>query len=174
MDRRNFITQSIAATVGIIVIPTVSGCGAVTDLNAILKAAQNFLSVADPNASWLPDFKAAVNTLVTADLDWTADSSTSTKVVDALNALEAVTSVIPLTAVYSPLIDVLVAGIEIVLATFGSSTAQVAQAKISSSRNVRIGRVTIPRHAFRSFASDFKLSWNAAAINAGLRPAVIN
>jgi hypothetical protein len=156
----------LASVLAVTTIPTV-GCSeaqTVAEVNTILTEATTILTVADPNAAWVPQLKAAVSALQTAETTWQAGGAVA-KVDDALNAIVAITAVIPLTAAYSPLIDVLVAGIEAVLAALPASpNATLVMAQV----NPHIGRVVIKHHMFHSRSSEFTAAWNQAAHQAGL------
>jgi hypothetical protein len=153
-----------------------TGCSTaqtVQEVNVVLTEASNILAVADPGAAWVPQFKAAVATLQTADTGWVAGGAVQ-DVTEALNAVVAITAVIPVTAVYSPLIDVLVAGIEAVLAALPAPTPAVAQANAAKGAfNPYVGKVVIKHHLFHNRVDEFKTAWNSAAAQSGLKTAVL-
>lgn len=140
------------------------------DLNAVLDAATNVLLVVSPNASWVTSFQNAVGALKTAEATWTA-GGTKVVVTDALNAIMAVTAAIPISASFSPLIDVLVAGVETVMSFFPASTTATAQAL--NPHVTAHSHVVIEHKFMRSRANDFKATWNKTAISHGLSKATI-
>jgi len=137
-----------------------TGSQVVNEVNVVLTEAVNILAVAQPNAPWAPQLKAAVAALQTAEATWQA-GGTVVIVEDALNTIVAIMAAIPLTAAYSPLIDVLVAGIEAILAALPPSTVAPTPV-VAASHNPHIGRVQIKHHMLHSRVSDFKAAWNAA------------
>ena len=160
------------ALIGVTTAPTV-GCSSqqvVAEVNTVLTEATNILVVAEPGAPWVPQLQAAVTALKAAEAGWAAGGKVQV-VIDALNTIEAITAVIPLTAAYSPLIDVLVAGIESVLVALVPTTPQVVALKVA--RNPHVGRVRLVHHTFHSRSTEFKATWNDAAKQNGLVGAVI-
>lgn len=149
------------------------GCSAAQteqEINTVLTEATNIISVADPTAPWLPQLKSAVAALQTAETNWVGGGAVA-DVDAALNTIEAIVAVVPVTAVYAPLVDVLVAGIEAILAALPASTAvSVSLAKAS---NPHLGKVVIKHHLFHSRTKEFKDAWNAAAEKQGLKGALI-
>lgn len=139
-----------------------TGCSessTVKEINTVLTEATNILAVADPSATWVPQLKSAVASLETAETTWQNGGAIQI-VDDALNTVVAVTAAIPLTAAYSPLVDILVAGIEAVLAALPTSTSTATTATVAL--NPHIGRVVIKHHFLHSRVDDFKDAWNAA------------
>lgn len=149
------------------------GCSESTtanEINTVLTEATSILTVADPTAPWVGQLKAAIATLKTAEAGWVGGGAVA-DVDAALNTIEAIVAVVPVTAVYAPLVDVLVAGIEAILAALPASTAvSVSLAKAS---NPHLGKVVIKHHLFHSRTKEFKDAWNAAAEKQGLRGALI-
>ena len=91
-------------------------------------------------------------------------------IIDALNTLEAVVAVIPFVAVYSPLIDVLVAGIEAIINYFNPPSVALKVARNDPHR----GRVQlIAPHFLQSHQAAFAAQWDTAAESAGLVAAKI-
>jgi hypothetical protein len=147
-----------------------TGCNSsqvINEINVVLTETATVLSVADPNAAWVPELQKAVAALKTAEASWQS-GSTVQLVIDALNTIEAITAVIPQTAAYSPLIDVLVAGIEAILAALPASTT----AKVSM--NSHLGRYTLVKHWYRTPAGNFKANWNDVAKARGLTNMLLN
>jgi hypothetical protein len=183
MNRRKFIQKTIGSVLLLaMVIWPIQGCTDTTEniLNTVINSSLAVIKVADPNASWLPEFASAVAALEQAETDWKGGSPIAV-VESALATLEAVTAQIPLTAVYSPLIDVLVAGIDAVLATLPSTAAPVANARtIALTANPHRGRVVLnqPKHvgklSIQSHVAAYKAQWNdIAKSNVKLVPAEI-
>lgn len=157
MNRRQFLTNSTATAASLFVLPMV-GCtdNALNILNTVIDSALAVLKVAEPNAPWVSSFNDAVNALKSAEASWKGGSAV-TIVISALNTLAAVAATIPLTMVYSPLIDILVAGIDAVLLAL----PQAASAKLSASHNPRVGRVALKKpHALQSHVGTYKKQWN--------------
>ena len=132
LTRRQFgkgisITIFAAMTPGIVVLEgcTLSMQEIENLINTALNAANAVLKVAEPGAPWVADFSAAITALEQAEASWKAGGTVAI-VEAALNTLAAITAVIPITAVYSPLIDILVAGIDAVLSALPVTIA-VAQ-----------------------------------------------
>jgi hypothetical protein len=153
-----------------IVLFPLQGCSKDTvenELNAVLNASEAVVKVAEPNAAWVPAFDNAITALEQAETQWNGGGDVAV-VEGALATLEAVTAQIPLTAVYSPLIDVLVAGIDSVLAALPISTASVAKAHavLPAVANPHRGRVALaqPKHvgklSIQSHVDAVKAQWN--------------
>lgn len=162
---KNWFHRSLLSTVLIcslfaVTLPT-TGCNSSTvinEINVVLTEATNVLVVAAPGTTWVPQLQSAITALKAAEQTWQNGGSVQT-VINVLNTIVAITSVIPLTAQYSPLIDVLVAGIEAVLAALPPSTAVNAAVFVSP----HVGRVHIKHKMFHSRTAEFKDAWNAAA-----------
>src|ERR1700683_3502283 len=78
----------------------VTGCSSATvvnEVNTILTEATNVLVVADPGAPWIASLQAGIASLKTAEASWQGGGAVQ-DVIDALNTIEAITAVIPLTA----------------------------------------------------------------------------
>jgi len=137
----------------------------IKEINVALNEASAVLAVADPSAPWLNDLKNAIVNLQGAESTWQSGGKVAI-VDDALNTLAAVTAAIPLTAVYSPLIDVLVASIEEVLAALPTSTAARLSATLAT--NPHAGRYQIQKRWYRTPAGNLKANWNQVAKAKGL------
>jgi hypothetical protein len=163
MNRRSFF-QAAAATGLVATLPTLEGCGlseVENAINVVLREAAAVLAVAEPNASWLAPLQQAIASLMTAEQQWQNGGPVQV-VDDALNTIVAITAVIPLTAVYSPLIDVLVAAIETVLALLPAPATGVAKA--TRTGNPRVGRYTLKSYwDHPTPAGRFKKNWNDVA-----------
>ena len=113
----------------------------------------------------------SVRALQAAEATWT-NTGTVSVIIDALDVLEAVCAVIPLTALFSPLIDILVSGIEAVLAAMTSQTAQVLNLRAKYVANPHHGRVTLNKpHFLQTHQGAYHKQWNDMATNLGLSAA---
>jgi hypothetical protein len=169
MNRRDFGKTALAVTVAGPALLSVEGCASSTivqDINVVLNEAVNVLSVVAAGTPWLAEFKAAVAALQSAEASWEGGSTVQI-VIDALNALVAITAVIPITLPYSPLIDVLVAAIEAVLVLLPSSTGS-GGLKATSVQNPHVGAYKMTHRWGRSPAGDMKANWNDVAKAKGL------
>lgn len=174
MNRRNFLKSSASSLALVAVSAAVTlpltGCDNATDiLNTVLNSADAILQVAQPGTAWAAQFHSAIVALESAEADWKAGSAVAI-VISALNTLAAVASVVPISAPYSPLIDVLVAGIDAVLTALAPSNpvAASAQLKLRATPNVHYGRVTLHKHILQTNVGAYKKQFNEAAIKAGL------
>ena len=172
-SRRKFINGGSLAVLSLGAVSTISleGCSTssvINEINVVLQEAAAVLAVAEPGAAWVGELQKAIAALMSAEQQWQT-GSTVQLVIDALNTIVAITAVIPLTATYSPLIDILVAGIEAVLAALPASTSL----KLAVENNPHVGRVKIQRHWYHTPATDFRDTWNTTAKERGLISAVI-
>ena len=161
MNRRTLL-KSLAAVSTLALLP-VTGCAfSVTGmLNTIISALSAILSYVGASQPWAASVQAALTALQNAIAQWKAGGA-STLIIDALNTVEAVLAAIPLTAVYSPLIDVIVAGIEAIINYF-------APAKLSNAQNPHRGHVILMKPtALQSYQGAFKAQYNNAAVGVGL------
>lgn len=160
LNRRRFINNSaLLCAVALVSLPETgcSGSEIENELNVVLQEAVNVLAVVDPNAPWVPQLQKAITTLKTAEATWTGGGAVN-DLISALNTIVAITGAIPLTAPYAPLIGILVAAIEAVMAALPKPTINM-----SAEYNQFVGKTTIPHHFGRSRAYDFKSAWNKAA-----------
>ena len=162
MNRRRFLTRSILAAGTLAVAPSlVTGCTANEAegvLNTVINSALAVLKVVEPAASWLPSFAGAIAALQQAETLWKAGGAVNI-VESALATLEAVTAAIPVTAVYSPLIDILVAGIDTVLGLLHPAQPASALAGTNSHR----GRASLSKpHFLQTRVGAYKSQWNDA------------
>jgi hypothetical protein len=161
MNRREFVVAS-AVVAALPAILVEEGCTS-TDIkglvNVVLQSIMAVIEVAEPNAPWLNEMKNVYTALHDALNNWTAGGAVQI-LIQALNAVVAVCAVIPQTAVYAPLIAVLVAGIEAVLNALPISQ-QPAHMQTAANNNY-IGRVALnkPRW-YQSRVSAYKEQWNA-------------
>jgi hypothetical protein len=168
INRRQFGKSTVAllgfaSLGGTVLLDGCTGSQVINEINVVLQQAAAVLAVAEPNAPWVAELKNAIAALMTAEQQW-QNGGTVQVVIDVLNTIVAITAVIPITAVYSPLIDILVAGIEAVLAALPQSS-NVGGIRAQPSGNPHIGKYAFPKHWYRSTptASEFKSCWNAAA-----------
>lgn len=182
---KNILSSILILAVMLVTTGVTTGCSTastVNEVNIVLTQATNILAVADPGATWVPKLQAAIGALKTAEASWQAGGAVQ-DVENALNTIVAITAVIPLTAQYSPLIDVLVAGIEIILANLpGGAAVAVAAAPTNGVSahvaaqvvsNPHLGRVTIKHHFMHNRTNEFKAAWNDAATANGIAGATI-
>ena len=145
-----------------------TGCSpgqAENEVNTIILQLTNIMAVAEPGASWVKDAANALNILKVAEANWIKGAAVQ-DVINALNTAELVIAVIPVTAPYSGLADVLVAGIEAVLALLlpppaGALTGVQQQAREAAS--LPVGAASPNPHKWRasvSSAKDSKTQWN--------------
>lgn len=170
---KKLLSTILMFTVMTMTLSFTTGCTSsqvVAEVNTVLTEATNILVIADPSATWVPQLQAAVTALKSAEAGWQSGGAVQ-DVISALNTVVAITSVIPVTAAYSPLIDVLVAGIESVLVALEpAGTVSVAYA---GRQNPHLGRVMLVHHAFHNRATEFKTAWNDTAKDHGLQGALI-
>ncbi len=153
---------------GTMPIVATTGCQSsqvINEINVVLNEADAVLAVADPGAPWLPQLKSSIAALEAAESTW-QNGGAVTLVEDALNTIAAVTAVIPQTAAYAPLIDVLVAGISAVLAALPQPASARVTATLMS--NPHAGRYKLVNHWYHSPAGNLKANWNAVAKQHGL------
>lgn len=168
LNRRQFGRNAIGLMAVGTVAPTVllEGCAGsevINEINVVLKQAAAVLAVLEPNTTWSIALQKAIAALMTAEQQWQT-GSTVQLVIDALDAIVAITAVIPITAPYSPLIDILVAGIEAVLAALPASSNN-AGVRATANGNPHIGKYKFQSHWYRKTptAGEFKSAWNGVA-----------
>jgi len=127
----------IATSIPVVTVTGCSGSSVLAEINIVLNEADNVIAAADPSAPWLQQLKNAVVALEGAETNW-QNGGTVALVDDALNTIVVITGAIPLTAVYSPLIDVLVAGIEAVLAALPANVT--LHVRVVMAQNPHLGR----------------------------------
>ena len=177
LTRRQFGKGAMVAIgASFVGVPLIEGCSSasvINEINVVLKEAAAVLAVAEPGAVWVTDLQKSITALMTAEQGWQT-GGTVQLVIDALNTIVAITAVIPLTAACSPLIDILVAGIEAVLAALPQSSNNVG-VKATATYNHHIGAYKFSGHWYRKTpdATDFKSAWNAKAKVVGLPKAVL-
>ena len=175
LSRRDFAKLSAggAALAALAPVTIMEGCSVnVTSLiNAVINSVTAIIRVADPSATWLPGLVKALAALQAAEATWT-NTGTVSVIIDALDVLEAVCAVIPLTALYSPLIDILISGIEAVLAALPSQTQQVLKLRAHVAGDPHHGRVPLRKpHFWQSHESAYRSQWNEMAGSINLNAA---
>lgn len=173
MNRRMFLKlSSTGAAIGIVmpVALFTTGCGfsAVGTINLVISAIQSILSYVGTSTPWASELEAALTALQQAEASWQSGSPIAI-VIDALNTIEAITAVIPFTAIYSPLIDLIVSGIEAIINYFTPTTlVNYTKPRVTRSRNPRVGRVAIKAPGvLQTPLTSFKQQYNDAAIGCG-------
>lgn len=164
MNRRTLL-KSLTAASTLALVP-VTGCAFSVEgtINVIIQAIGGILSYVGGAAPWVAQLQAALAALQQAMTTWKAGGAVAI-LLDALNTVEAVLAVIPLTAIYSPLIDLIVSGIEAIINYFNPQAAVTAKAV----QNPHRGRVTLAKpHAFQSQVGAWREQYNDAAVGLGL------
>lgn len=165
LSRRSFFKFAAAGVAMLAVAPSMLITGCAVNVKALLTtliaSIQGLLKVVAPSESWAANLASALGQLSTAVASWTAGGAVHL-VEEALNAVQAVLAVIPLTSIYSPLVDVIVAGIDAVLNVLVPTPAPAARP------NVHAGRVTLHRGTFETWQGAYKKQFNKAAAATGL------
>jgi len=177
MNRRSFVRNAAGAAALLSVAPSVLLTGCTVDItgliNDVITAGERILRVAEPNAPWLGQLIAALNALTGAELTWKSGGAVQV-IEEALATVQDVLAVIPLTAQYSGLIDVLVAGIDAVLEAFSAqkkpgvaaSPTMMAHAAV---QNPHRGRVALRKPGLlQSHSQAFRAQFKSTAQAAGL------
>jgi hypothetical protein len=174
MNRRQLIQRGSLASVALMA-PSLflAGCSGDTIkgiLNTVLDSAKALLGLLAPNSAFYTDFAAAIAKLEADEAQWTAGGAV-TILEEGLTAVQDVLAVIPQTMVFSPLIAILVAGIDAVLNLI-PQPAVVAHA--ARRANPYKGQATLlSPHVFQSHAGAYRAQWNAQAVALGLARAKI-
>ncbi len=119
-----------------------SGCTSAqieNEINVILQGIANILAVSG-ETTWSKTLSNAEQALVQAEATWKAGGAIQI-LIDALNTVEDVTAVIPLTNQYSDFIDVIVAAIETVLVLLEPSVSGATNLKMAAKHNPHKGRI---------------------------------
>ena len=185
MNRRSFLRTFGLFVFVFLILPTswlMSGCTGDTIkgiLNTVLASAKALLGLIAPNSSLYADFSAAIAKLEADEAQWTA-GGVITLIEDGLTAVEDVLAVIPVTAIYSPLIAILVAGIEAVLALIPRPTPAASAAALTAmvqrvQTNPYIGQATLDQPSFwhPTHAGAYTDQWNKKAVAIRLAQAKI-
>lgn len=145
---------------------TLEGCAFNIEdaINTVLDSALALLKGAEPGASWIAPLANAITALEQAEATWQSGGA-ATIVIDALNTIEAVLAVIPATAAVSPLIDILIAGIEAVMSAFGltaqpSRSASAKRAVIVNSPRYRVAKLNGTSFLHPTWQGAYKAQWN--------------
>ena len=165
MNRRHFLQSSATASIALVAAPSLLvGCTSSElegYLNAALQSAESILGLSSANDPWYADLQAAIAALKATESTWTGATVTAA-IESALNALDAVLAVIPFTAAYSPLIDLLTTAIETILNLFVKPTPSVAA---KATHNPHAGRVPLKAKGFlQSPAKAYRQQWNDAVV----------
>ena len=167
MNRRAFLVTGAALAI----VPTslaLEGC--TVDLKALLNTVlDSAVAVLKVAGTTVPGLQEAIAALQAAEASWTSGSPGAV-VIDALNTLSDILAVIPTTAVYAPLVAILVAGIEAVLAAFGVTATPAAKAIMNPYHGA--AQLNKP-HAFQTYQGAYKAQWNTTAAGLGLSAALI-
>jgi len=183
MNRRSFMQRLASATALIMAAGaatvTLEGCTVdiKSAIDTVLNSALAILKVAEPNAAWAGELANAIAKLQQAETTWAAGGAAAI-VVDALNTVEAVIAVIPITAPYAPLVDILVAGIEAVMSAFGLVATAYAgglakRKTVVNSAHFGRAHLNGPSFTHPSWQGAYKAQWNAKAKELNLPAAEI-
>lgn len=174
MNRRMFLQLSgTGAAVAVLTPATLltTGCAfsVAGTLNVIITAVQGILNYVGPTVPWAAELSDALAALQKAEASWQAGGAAAI-VIDVLNTLEAAVAVVPFTAVYSPLIDLIVSGIEAVINYFAPQTMKFARPRATVQNNPHKGRVALKELSFLhpTYQGAFKSQYNDTAIGIGL------
>ena len=173
MNRRKFLVKFAQATAAALAVGattvTIEGCTFnITDaINTVLNSALAILKVAEPGATWAAQLASDIAALQQAETTWQSGGP-ATIVIDALNTIEAVLAVIPETAAYAPLIDILFAGIEAVMSAFGltaqlSPKSSAKRSTITNSPHYGRAKLEGPSILHPTWQGAYKHQWNAEA-----------
>ena len=185
LSRRSFFSRGAIAVGVLAIAPSLllTGCAVNIKqlLSTIVSQMQAILKVATPNASWLTDVESALVAVQAGISNWDS-TGLLTEIDSALNAALGVLGTIPQTALYAPLVAVLVTGIETVLgllltpstATNPAQLAPLAQQAARVASNPYHGKVLLKKpHAFQTQLAAYKEQWNSTASSIGLPAARI-
>lgn len=173
MNRRLFLTRTSKLALVLATAPAIlaTGCTeSVKDLlNTVIDATAGLLKVVEPSASWFGPLQSALTALTASETDWMNGGGVQI-IESALATVEAVLGAIPITAVYSPLIAILISGIDALLEKLYPAGKAPVALKVSVYR----GRVALKKpHALQSSSSAFRSQWNQATVVIGLPAAKI-
>lgn len=177
MNRRHFLKLSGtgAAALALPMSLLETGCAFSVKgvINVIENAAQSILAHFGSGSPWASELSAAIAALQQAEATWKT-GGTAAIVIDALNTIEAVLAVIPLTAVYSPLIDLIISGVESIISYFAPTSMTFSRPRASAQKNVHLNRIPLDHpHAFQTYQGAFKEQFNKIADAIGLPQAAI-
>lgn len=142
LNRRSFLKSSATAIVALPFASTLLvGCSSAdlkNYLNVALDSLVSILSLTNSTDSWYAGLVSAINALKATEGTWTAGTVTA-DIEAALKTAEAVLAVIPVTAAYSPLIDLVVTAIDTILSLFVKPSPAVSvKAKTSNPHRNRV------------------------------------
>jgi hypothetical protein len=166
MNRRIFLKSSGIGGATVLAFPSllaVEGCNSSTlksYLNTVLDSAEKILALSSSGDSWYQTLVNAISALKSTEASW--DGSTAVaSVVSALDTLEAILAVIPVTFTYSALIDLLVSAIEMILTTFVKTSATPVKMMALAQANPHRGRVPLKSaHFLQSKVGAYRAQWN--------------
>lgn len=185
MNRRYFLRTFGWFVLVFVILPTsalmsaCSGESVQTALNTILSSIIAILGVADKTASWYQALVNAFAALKGAETGWQAGGPV-VLIDDALNTVSAVLGEIPVTAIYAPLIAILVAGIEACLALIPQPTPAAAAKSFNAhaqraANNHFYGKVALdkPSLLHPTHEGAYRHQWDSTAKAIGLPQAKI-
>ena len=179
--RRAFLKRACTLAIIVSLAPEsilIAGCSmdkteTIGLINALIQACSNVIAVAVPGEPWIPEMQNAIAALKQAEAGWVGGGPVSV-ITSVLNTIVIVSSAIPQTAAYAPLIAIIVAGIEAVMAALPPSsqpapTSVSAVPKVTPGPYVYTGMVKFQVHWYtRDKVGAFKKQFNKAAVQAGL------
>jgi len=175
MNRRTFVGRigsfGILALAGGVSVFTggcvLSAANVKSVINVLITSIQNILKVAT-GAPWAADLSAALAALQAAMQNWAAGGAV-TLIDDALNTVVAVLAVIPLTAVFSPLVDIIVSGVEAVLSVLPIAAVST-KLRVAVATNPHHGRIALnkPSLFHETPSGAYKHQWNGICDQIGL------
>jgi hypothetical protein len=144
-------------------IISIEGCDSSTlksYLNVVLDSAEKILALSSSGDSWYQTLKDAIDALKGTEASWNGSTAVEA-VVSALDTLEAILAVIPVTSTYSSLIDLLVSAVEMILTTFVKTSTTSVKMMALTKANPHRGRVPLKNpHFLQSKVGAFKSQWN--------------
>jgi hypothetical protein len=174
ISRRQALTSIAKVGALTLVAPSMFGCAfnVKDSLTTIISAISGILSYVGNTQPWAATLQAALAKLQATVATWTTGTPAAI-VLDILDSIEAVLGAIPLTAIYSPLIDLIVTAIEAIVNYYAqnspASVVKLMQKRLSAPRNPRIGRVALKTpHVLQSPQGAWKQQYNDAAVGIGL------
>jgi uncharacterized membrane protein len=179
MNRRNFLKTSGLGGAALVAAPallSMEGCTFSTStlksyLNTVLESAEKILALGSSTDSWYTTLSDAITALEGTESSWNGSTVVST-VVSALDTVESILAVIPVTSAYSALIDLLVSAIEAILTTFVKTSATPVRLKALVQGNLHRGVVPLKDpHFLQSKVGAYKSQWNDLATGLGLTKA---
>jgi hypothetical protein len=177
MNRRSFLKTSGIGGAALVAAPallSMEGCTASTlksYLNTVLESAKKILALGSSTDSWYTTLSDAITALEGTEASWNGSTAVDV-IVSALDTLEAVLAVIPVTSAYSALIDLLVTVIETILTTFVKTSATPVKLKALAQANPHRGLVALKDpHFLQSKVGAYKSQWNDLADGLGLAKA---